>query len=226
MRQRAILWSRQLCTRATIARWVAIARARGIKLTVKVHPTARVDPGATLEVFRGSTRTVTMELGPHARLERGCLVRATGGASVLLGPSAVIRRFAVLNISGNLEMLGDNLLSWHSVVHCAAEVVFEPMAGTGEGVTVVDGRHFRRHEADHWYYNSATSPVRIGSNAWLASHSTIGPGVTVGAASTVAAGSVVLTDVPHNSLVAGAPARVVRSTIDVEGLDEPAPEAR
>ncbi|MFK5582849.1 acyltransferase [Serinicoccus sp. LYQ131] len=111
-------------------------------------------------------------------------------------------------------MEGENLLSWHSVVHCAEQVVFEQQAGTGEGVTVVDGAHFRKHSGDHWYHNSATRPIRIGANAWIASHSTIGPGVTVGHASTVAAGSVVLHDVPDETLVGGAPARVLRESIN------------
>lgn len=205
---------RRVGTNLALVRWTVAARLRGIKLSARVHPDARISLGAKLELVRGPGSTVLVELAEGVRIEAGSLVRVTGGASIELGPDAVIRRFAVLNIAGRLVMEGENLLSWHSVLHCAEQVVFERKAGTGEGVTVVDGRHYRRDPDDHWYQNSATAPVNIGANVWLASHSTVGPGVTIGPATTVAAGSVVLSDVPGNALVAGAPARVVRTQIN------------
>lgn len=205
---------RRLTTQLVLARWVAVARLRGVRLHVKAHPDARVGAGATLAVSRGKGSNITLEMGAQSHIESGALVRLAGGASVRLGPRSVIRRFAVLNISGDFAMCGDNLLSWHSVVHCAERVVFERQAGTGEGVTVVDGKHFRRDETDHWYRNNTTAPIAIGANVWIASHSTIGPGVRIGDATTVAAGSIVLADVPGNALVAGSPASVVREGIN------------
>ncbi|BAN01773.1 acyltransferase [Ilumatobacter coccineus] len=54
-----------------------------------------------------------------------------------------------------------------------------------------------------------TAPVSIGAGAWIGARSTIFPGVTVGRGAIVSAGSVVTTDVPDNSVVAGAPASIV-----------------
>jgi acetyltransferase-like isoleucine patch superfamily enzyme len=54
-------------------------------------------------------------------------------------------------------------------------------------------------------------PIVIASNVWIATAATILGGVTVGENSVVAAGAVVTKDVPANSLVAGVPARVIRS---------------
>lgn len=56
-----------------------------------------------------------------------------------------------------------------------------------------------------------TKPVTIGNGAWLGARCTILPGVTIGAGAIVAAGAVVNRDVPPNTLVAGIPARVVKS---------------
>jgi acetyltransferase-like isoleucine patch superfamily enzyme len=56
-------------------------------------------------------------------------------------------------------------------------------------------------------------PVAIGNGTWLGANVTILPGVNVGAGVIVAAGSVVHDDVPPNTLVAGSPARVIKSLI-------------
>jgi acetyltransferase-like isoleucine patch superfamily enzyme len=54
-------------------------------------------------------------------------------------------------------------------------------------------------------------PIVIERNVWIAAGATVIGGVTVGENSVVAAGSVVTRDVPPNTLVAGNPARIVRS---------------
>ena len=54
-------------------------------------------------------------------------------------------------------------------------------------------------------------PITIKSGCWIASSVTICGGVTIGENSIVAAGSVVTKDVPPNSLVAGVPAKVLRT---------------
>jgi acetyltransferase-like isoleucine patch superfamily enzyme len=54
-------------------------------------------------------------------------------------------------------------------------------------------------------------PVVIEDNVWIGQSVIIMPGVTIGQDSVVAAGSVVLTSVPPNVLVAGNPARQVRA---------------
>lgn len=55
------------------------------------------------------------------------------------------------------------------------------------------------------------APIRIDSNVWLGAGATVLHGVTVGRDSVVAAGAVVTRDVPPATLVAGVPARAVRS---------------
>jgi len=53
--------------------------------------------------------------------------------------------------------------------------------------------------------------VTIGEGVWVGANVTILPGVTIGDASIVAAGSVVTKDVPPNSIVAGVPAKIIKS---------------
>ena len=63
----------------------------------------------------------------------------------------------------------------------------------------------------HDYNTLRCKPVHIKKNAWLGCRVTVMPGVTIGENAGVAGGSVVTKDVPDNVVVAGVPARVVKT---------------
>ena len=73
------------------------------------------------------------------------------------------------------------------------------------GVTILTHDMTRHLRAD----------TTIGLNCFIGAHAIIMPGVTIGDGSIVAAGSVVTKTVPPGSLVAGNPARILRSGIEV-----------
>jgi acetyltransferase-like isoleucine patch superfamily enzyme len=60
-------------------------------------------------------------------------------------------------------------------------------------------------------YKVASRPVRIGRRCWIGFNSAIMKGVTIGDEAIVASNSVVIADVPPQTLVAGNPARPVKS---------------
>jgi maltose O-acetyltransferase len=55
------------------------------------------------------------------------------------------------------------------------------------------------------------APIRIGNNVWIGGGAIILPGVTIGDGAVIGAGSVVMRDVPAATLVAGNPARIIRT---------------
>jgi acetyltransferase-like isoleucine patch superfamily enzyme len=60
------------------------------------------------------------------------------------------------------------------------------------------------------YFPRVTGPIRIGKNAWVGAGAVVLPGVQIGECSVVGAGAVVTADVEPFTVVAGAPARLIR----------------
>jgi acetyltransferase-like isoleucine patch superfamily enzyme len=87
------------------------------------------------------------------------------------------------------------------------------------GADVFTGHHVYITDQNHAYEDRSLpigqqmapeDPVVIGDGSWLGHGSLVLPGVTVGRHVVVAGGSVVTKDVPDYTVVAGAPARVLR----------------
>lgn len=95
-------------------------------------------------------------------------------------------------------------------------VTIEDEVFIGHGVMFINDRYPRstgesgglQTEAD-W----VVIPIKVKKNASIGSNATILCGVTIGVNSIVGAGSVVVKDVPENVIVAGNPARILRTIV-------------
>ena len=63
-------------------------------------------------------------------------------------------------------------------------------------------------------HSTISKPIVIKENAWIGAGATVMPGVTIGKNSVIAAASVVTKDVPEYVVVAGIPAKVLKSIHD------------
>jgi len=68
----------------------------------------------------------------------------------------------------------------------------------------------------HGLYNRirpfrCTTPITLGNNVWIGDGAKVCKGVTIGDNSVVAAGAVVTKDVPANTVVAGVPAKPIKT---------------
>ncbi|TYR36841.1 acyltransferase [Sphingobacterium phlebotomi] len=77
--------------------------------------------------------------------------------------------------------------------------------------------HFETHDGGIWVFRDKhrswdiIKPIKIGNNVYLGLDVIVLPGVTIGDNVVVGARSIVTKDIPANSVVAGIPARVIKS---------------
>ena len=110
------------------------------------------------------------------------------GKNITVGKNVFINACCHFQDQGGIA-LGDNCLVGHNVVFATLNHGFAP-----------EERQ-----------SMLPAPIVVGRNVWIGSNSTILQGVTIGDNSIIAAGSVVTKDVPANAIVAGVPARFIRS---------------
>lgn len=110
------------------------------------------------------------------------------GKNITVGKNVFINACCHFQDQGGIT-LGDNCLVGHNVVFATLNHGFAP-----------EERQ-----------SMLPAPIIVGRNVWIGSNSTILQGVTIGDNSIIAAGSVVTKDVPANAIVAGVPARFIRS---------------
>ena len=106
--------------------------------------------------------------------------------------------------------------NFHFTVLDEAPVTIGDDAFIGPNVSIYPACHStepsERNTRMEW-----AKPVRIGNNCWIGGSVTILPGVSIGNNCTIGAGSVVVHDIPDNSIAVGNPARVVKRIKD-EGI--------
>lgn len=106
-------------------------------------------------------------------------------------------------------------------VHLYGKIDFgsEPWILTiGEDVYITDGVKFITHDGGTLLFRDLeptleiTKPITLGSKVYIGNNAMILPGVTIGDYVVIGAGSVVTKDIPSRSVVAGVPAKVIKST--------------
>lgn len=114
--------------------------------------------------------------------------------------SIVVRENATLIIGDDVYMnYGVTIEACHEI-RVGNHVLMAPL------VSIIDDN---RHETEPGAV-LYKGPIVIGNNVWLARNVAVIPGASIGDGCVIAANSVVCTDIPPNTLAAGAPARVIR----------------
>jgi acetyltransferase-like isoleucine patch superfamily enzyme len=196
-----------------VARLLFIMRCRltallaHASIDLEVHPEAIVSPGARCEFTRATHNG--LRIGARTRVSGDVMFSLRGG-SVSIGDGTLVRRLATFQVSGDVRIGSEVLISTGVVLHCAESISVGDMTLLSEFTTVADSRHPRTPPGVPVHHAVVTAPVRIGSNVWVASHVVVTSGVNIGDQAVVGGGAVVTSDVPAGWLAAGNPARLVR----------------
>jgi acetyltransferase-like isoleucine patch superfamily enzyme len=175
---------------------------------------------AVFEAFeRGAELGEGVRLGLNARL-----VTPHGERRVRIGANAAIRGLIRCEGEGRCEIGPEVYVGDGAIVSCWTRIEIGEGTLLAHGVQLFDNdthpidaaqrrAHFRsilklepRREVA-----IGARPVRIGRDCWLGFGAAVMKGVTLGEEAIVAAGAVVTSDVRPRTIVAGAPARVVRA---------------
>lgn len=159
-------------------------------------------------------------LGPNA----WCMNKSGRVDAVRIGPRSIVRGLL------RIESFGRGHIHIADEVYIGDDVLISASAGVdigagtllAHGVQIFDNNSHPmdwRARRDHFrgiQGGKATAedipaaPVRIGENAWIAMNSLVFRGVTIGDRSIVAGGSVVVDDIPPDTIAAGNPACPIR----------------
>ena len=135
-----------------------------------------------------------------------------------------LRVYALMLFGARIErpvLIMDGVIVWHPwslTLHryCTlgrgVEVYNYARITLGEQATVSQGTYLcsASHDFEDPTMPLIYHPITIEAQAWVAANCFIGPGLTVGEGAVVGACSVVTTDVPAWTVVAGNPARVIK----------------
>lgn len=135
----------------------------------------------------------------HCRRAYLRLMRVNFGRHIYCGPDVYVRS------PGNLTLGERCALGFGTRIWNYAPITIGEDFMCAAGLTINTGGH------DVHTMTPVLQPIRIGDRCWCGMNVTILAGVTIGNDVVVAAGSIVTKDVPDNCVVAGIPAKVIRT---------------
>jgi len=141
---------------------------------------------------RGIVTGDRVTIGKHAIIRPTNAYGGAIGEGLRIGNNSSIGPFAYIGCSGFID-IGDN-------------VIMGPRVGI-----FAENHHFDNLKIPIREQGVKRSFVKINDDCWIASNVVILAGVTIGKGCVIASGSVVTKDIPPFSVVAGIPAKVVKS---------------
>lgn len=135
---------------------------------------------------------------------RNCLLRLFGAR---VGRGTHIHPTARITLPWNLTIGEYSAIGDHARIYNLGPVRI------GDRSTISQYAHLcaGTHDYEDPSFRLLKPPIAIGDEVWVCADAFVGPGVTLGDRSIVAAAAVVVRDIPPNAIVAGNPARIVKT---------------
>jgi len=164
--------------------------------------------------------------GNRCKIESGVILQAISKSKMIFGDDVTICAGTMIRPSGHwggnlgygMVMGNKSSIGAYSYIGCSGSLKIGDNVMIGARLTII---------AENHNFSDLTRPMNaqgvnnrgviIGNDVWIGACVTILDGVAIGDHSVVAAGAVVTKDVQPFAIVAGVPARQVRSRSDEEG---------
>lgn len=164
------------------------------------------------------------KVGEHSVICYPCSLQGSGQKRIVIGSHTVIQSHSIL---GCWERYGEqtfsptltignhcNIGEYNHITACNKIVIGDGLL-TGRYVYIGDNAHGGLSQEDAQIppvkrHLKSKGGILIGNNVWIGDKATILGGVTIGDNVIIGANSVVTHDIPANSMVAGAPAKIVK----------------
>ena len=174
-------------------------------------------------------KSVTL-IGCDQVFERSTYIRLADGSDkddIVIGDHAMISGTLVSENHGKITLGTYVYLRENSTIGSVNSITIGDYTSIAEYVVILDNNNHPINPIDRQlkssspkgsdyrkWRHSESAPIIIGKNVWIGSFARVCKGVTVGDNSIIAANSVVTKDVPPNAIVAGNPAKIVKTDID------------
>ena len=142
---------------------------------------------------------------------------------IVIGCHCVIAARISFDATAGKVTIGNNSYIGASHLVCHSEITIGNDAVISWGVTIVDHDSHstkwseRASDITNWrsgkkdWSHVAIAPVRVGDRVWIGFNAILLKGVTIGEGAVIGAGAVVTKDVPPYTIVAGNPAKMIRT---------------
>lgn len=112
---------------------------------------------------------------------------------------------------GLLE-LGNSYINSGCIISCGKHITIGDGCAIARNVAIYDS-DFHMIQDQYGTCQNPASSIRIGNHVWIGVGAILLKGITVGDGAVIGAGTVVTRDVPENSMVVGAPAKVIKENV-------------
>lgn len=171
-------------------RYVFMSSGISIEHPTKIDIGDRVVIGRQSALKARSEEKVGIAIGSDTNIAEFVILDAAGGW-ISIGKRCTINPFSILYGHGGLS-IGDD-------VHIATKA------------TIIPANHYILAGVPLHEQSQSKEGIIIENDVWIGANVSILDGVRIGTGSVVGAGAVVAKDVPSYSIVAGVPAKIVRS---------------
>ena len=168
------------------------------------------------------------QIGEGSFIGRDCFLDGGGNKRIIIGKNTTIGQHSVLGVweqygnqvfSPELRIGDDCHFGQYNHISTIESVVIGNGLLTGRFVIISDNNHgdFNNENIDIQPIKrelSSKGGIVIGDNVWIGDKCTILSGVSIGDGCIIAANSVVTQNVPSYSVVAGAPAKIIKQLSD------------